>query len=65
MENSAELKNIAIPKITSHGGLNKKYHLYPNINDEKCVKCGKCINICTESEHNALKNNKNHTDYVL
>ena len=59
MKNITELKNIAIPKITTHEKLNKNYHIYPNIDNEKCVKCGKCITICTESEYHALKNNGN------
>ena len=54
MNSISELKNIAIPKITSHGKLNRNYHLYPDINDEKCGKCGKCVKICSESEYNAL-----------
>ena len=54
----SELKNIAIPKITSHEKLNKKSHLYPSIDNEKCVKCGKCAKICSESEYNALNLDK-------
>ena len=50
----SELKNIAIEKITSHEGLNKKSHLYPSIDKSKCVKCGKCARICSESEYQAL-----------
>ena len=50
----SELKNIAIPKITSHEKLNKKNHLYPFIDKEKCVSCGKCVKICAESEYHAL-----------
>ena len=50
----SELKNIAVKKITSHENLNKKSHLYPSIDKEKCVKCGKCVKICSESEYNAL-----------
>ena len=50
----SELKNIAIEKITSHEGLNKKSHLYPSIDKNKCVKCGKCAKICSESEYHAL-----------
>ena len=50
----SELKNIAIQKITSHEKLNKKSHTYPSIDKEKCVKCGKCAKICSESEYNAL-----------
>lgn len=54
----SELKNIAVEKITSHEKLNKKTHLYPAINSSKCVKCGKCTKICSESEYNALYFNK-------
>lgn len=54
MDNISDLKNIAINKITAHKDLNKNYHLYPNIDNEKCGKCGKCVNICSESEYHAL-----------
>ena len=54
MNDISELKNIIIPKITSHKILNKKYKIYPQTDKEKCVLCGKCIKICKESEHNAL-----------
>ena len=59
MKNLKELKNIAIPKITSHEKLNKEHHLYPNIDNEKCVKCGKCVKICCESEYQALIRKEN------
>lgn len=52
--NISELKNLAIPKITSHENLNKEYHLHPEIDKEVCAKCGKCVKICSESEHQAL-----------
>ena len=54
----SELKNIAIEKITSHEKLNKKSHLYPSIDNDKCVKCGKCARICSESEYHALSVDK-------
>lgn len=54
MSNISELQNIVIPKITTHENLNKKYHLHPNIDKNICIKCGKCIKICSESEHQAL-----------
>ena len=56
--NIYELKNIAISKITSHEKLNKKSHLYPLIDKEKCIKCGKCAKICAESEYHALNFDK-------
>ncbi len=52
--NISELKDIAVKKITSHEKLNKKYHLYPSVDRDKCVSCGKCVKICSESEHQAL-----------
>jgi len=58
--NISELKNIAIPKITSHEKLNKKSHLYPSIDKDKCIKCGKCAKICSESEYHALQMNKEY-----
>ena len=54
----SDLKNIAIEKITSHEKLNKKSHLYPSIDKDKCVKCGKCVRICSESEYQALNLDK-------
>lgn len=54
----SDLKNIAVQKITSHEGLNKKNHLYPAIDNEKCVRCGKCARICAESEYHALSLDK-------
>lgn len=50
----SELKNIAVQKITSHEKLNKNKHLYPAVDNEKCVKCGKCVKICSESEYHAI-----------
>ncbi len=54
MNDISELKNAAISKITSHEKLNKKQRLYPSIDKEKCISCGKCVKICLESEYHAL-----------
>lgn len=54
MKDLSELKGIIIPKITQHKDLNKKYSIRPEIDSDKCGRCGKCIKICCESEHNAL-----------
>ena len=52
--NITELKNIAVHKITSHEKLNKNAHIYPIVDKDKCISCGKCVKICSESEHHAI-----------
>ena len=52
--NITELKNIAVQKITSHEKLNKNAHIYPIVDKDKCISCGKCVKICSESEHHAI-----------
>ena len=54
MQNISELKGVIIPKITQHKDLNKEYCICPEIDGEKCGRCGKCVKICAESEHQAL-----------
>lgn len=49
-----DLKNRAIANLSAHETLNKKKQVYPHIDDNICVKCGKCVTICDESEHSAL-----------
>ena len=50
----ADLKNRAIANLSAHETLNKQKQVYPHIDDALCVKCGKCVTICYESEHGAL-----------
>ena len=50
----ADIKNKAIPNLSSHEKLNKSTQVYPHIDDVLCVRCGKCVTICDESEHSAL-----------
>lgn len=49
------LQNRAISLISTHENLPKQSVAYPQINQEICVRCGKCITICQESEHQALR----------
>ncbi len=50
----ADLKNKAIGLLCSHEQLSKTRLHYPQISPDKCVRCGKCVTICGESEHQAL-----------
>lgn len=54
LHSPADLKNRAIANLSSHETLPKATQVYPHIDDETCVKCGKCVTICDESEHSAL-----------
>lgn len=56
------LKDKAIPLISAHKDLTKTPLTYPQINHEKCGRCGKCINICIESEHQALQLNDGNVE---
>ena len=56
----ADLKNKAIAHLSAHETLNKQKQVYPHIDDAICVKCGKCVTICDESEHSALAMVKGH-----
>ncbi len=49
------LKNKAVKLLCSHEELPKKTRAYPHINHEVCTRCGKCVTICSESEHQALQ----------
>lgn len=49
------LKNKAMELIIAHEALPKRPLSYPQISNDKCVRCGKCITLCHESEHQALQ----------
>lgn len=50
----SELKDKAISLFSSHEKLPKTPLVYPHIKHETCGRCGKCITLCNESEHQAL-----------
>lgn len=56
------LKDKAIPLISAHKDLTKTPLTYPQINHEKCGRCGKCVTICMESEHQALQLNDGNVE---
>ena len=49
------LKDMAIGLLSSHEKLPKTPLSYPQVAHDKCARCGKCVTICTESEHQALR----------
>ena len=59
-ESPQDIKNRAIANLTAHEKLNKERLVYPEIDDSLCIKCGKCVNLCDESERSALSLVDNH-----
>lgn len=57
-----DLKNKAAQQITAHEALKKTPLSYPQIDHEKCGRCGKCVTICEESEHQALQLNDGYIE---
>ena len=49
------LKNKAVERISTHEALPKETIAYPRPDHDKCGRCGKCVTICSESEHQALQ----------
>ena len=49
------LKNKAAQLVTAHNALQKTPIFCPQFDHEKCVRCGKCVTLCHESEHQALQ----------
>ena len=50
-----ELKDKAISLLSSHEQLQKTPLSYPQLKHDVCGRCGKCVTICMESEHQALR----------
>jgi dihydropyrimidine dehydrogenase (NAD+) subunit PreA len=48
------LRDKAIANLTEHKNLPKTQQAYPQIDEQKCIRCGKCVNMCDESECSAL-----------
>lgn len=49
------LKDKAIATLCTHENLPKTPLAYPQIAHDVCGRCGKCVTICSESEHQALR----------
>jgi dihydropyrimidine dehydrogenase (NAD+) subunit PreA len=58
--NPADLKNKAISHLTEHESLNKTQQVYPYINNELCIGCGKCAKICEDIEYKSLTLQNGH-----
>jgi dihydropyrimidine dehydrogenase (NAD+) subunit PreA len=50
-----DLVGIANKNIVPAENLNRDYIVYPNIDLDKCVKCGRCVISCYDGAHQAME----------
>lgn len=53
-----ELRGLAIKNIIPAENLNRDYIVYPEINEDKCIGCGRCYISCYDGAHQAMEWNK-------
>ena len=50
-----DLKNIALKTLTAHEDLPRQKKYLPQIDQQRCACCGKWVQVCQESEGQALR----------
>jgi dihydropyrimidine dehydrogenase (NAD+) subunit PreA len=54
-ESLDEIRGVAAQKMSSHQELTKADTVYPRINHEACIRCGKCIRACEDGAYQAIR----------
>jgi len=54
MENTADLVGRAVPNVTDWQHLNLNYVTKARINQDDCIKCGRCYAACEDTSHQAI-----------
>lgn len=49
-----EIRSLALPKLVSHESLDRSYRVRPEIDEQSCNTCGRCIIACRDAGSNAL-----------
>ena len=58
-----ELVGKAVPTVTDWGELNLNYIAKARINQDLCIKCGRCHIACEDTSHQAITKSKNGERY--
>lgn len=54
-----DLVGLASSNLIPAEELNRDYVVYPNINEDKCIGCGRCVISCFDGAHQALSFDEN------
>ena len=54
-----DLVGLASSNLIPAEELNRDYLVYPNINEDKCIGCGRCVISCFDGAHQALSFDEN------
>lgn len=48
------LRGRSLPKLTNHESLDRNYRILPNVDNQTCTACGRCVIACRDAGSNAL-----------
>ena len=65
MESTAELVGRAVPNVTDWQYLNLNYVTKAVINQDDCIKCGRCYAACEDTSHQAIAMSEDRTFTVM
>ncbi len=54
-KSTADFVGLAVPKVTDWQNLNLDYVTKAEINQELCIKCGRCYAACEDTSHQAIE----------
>ena len=60
-----ELQGLATPNVTDWQFLNLNYVTKAEINQDLCIKCGRCYAVCEDTSHQAIAINPNRVFEVI
>jgi dihydropyrimidine dehydrogenase (NAD+) subunit PreA len=62
-----QLVGAAVPTVTDWGNLNLNYITKARIDQDKCIKCGRCHIVCEDTSHQAItsiKDGQRHFEVI-
>ena len=61
----SDFKSLAVPNVTDWQYLNLNYVTKARINQDSCIKCGRCYAACEDTSHQAISMSADRTFEVI